>query len=266
VGRQVDPFRFVLVEPRSAGNVGAAARALKNLGCSRLVLVEPACDHLGPQARMMAVEAANLLEQAAVHPTLDAALCGAGAVVGTSRRTGKHRRPHYRLDELAGSLESLARGGEIALVFGREDRGLTDLELDLCTHLVHLPAADAYPSFNLAQAVLVVAYELRRASWPAHAPAGGPRRVAEHSEREAMYRHLQQALHTIGYLHADSVEPLMRRLRRMLGRADMTAEEVRLLRGVARQVLWAARRAGLTVAGGATPLARGRRRADPGGP
>lgn len=238
--------RFVLVEPRFAGNVGAAARAMKNLGFRRLILVQPGCDPHDREARMMAVEAGEILDGAEIHDDLDAALAGAHTVVGTSRRTGKHRQPHWRLDQLAPELVALAARGELAIVLGREDHGLTDEELDRCTHLVHFSASDDYPSFNLAQSVLLVAYELRLAGLepPEARVTDGP---ADHESREGMYRHLGQAFLAIGFLTRDSAEPIMRRLRRMLGRAEMNAEEVRLLRGVARQTLWLAARAGLPV-------------------
>lgn len=233
--------RFVLVEPQSGGNVGAVARALKNLGFSRLVVVRPQCDLGAKQARTMAVDAADLLGRAELHHDLDQAIGGARTVVGTSRRKGKHRRPHYRLDLFSVELARLVTGGELAVLFGREDSGLTDRELDRCTHLVHLPAAAAYPSFNLAQSVLLVAYELRRA-WSESAPSERTDSPARHADREAMYRHLARALQAIGFLQDQTVEPMMRRFRRLLGRAAMTPEEVQILRGVARQMLWAAGR------------------------
>ncbi len=235
--------RFVLVEPQSGGNVGAAARALKNLGFARLAIVAPGCDPRGEEARRMAVAAADVLENATVHDDLDAALEGASTVVGTTRRAGKQRRPHYRLDEVAPDLATLAARGGLAVVFGREAHGLSDAELDRCTHLVYFPADDSYPSFNLAQAVLVVAWELRLAGLD-----GSSEPVLEapapHEEREPMYAHLETALLAVGFLHQDSASSMMRRIRRLLGRAAMTSEEVRILRGIARQVMWAARRAG----------------------
>ena len=121
---------FVLVQPRSAGNVGSAARALKNLGFSRLVVVDPGCDPRDREARKMAVDAVDVLAGLTVHDRLDDALGGAGTVVGTSRRTGKHRRPHYSLDAFSTEMAALASSGELALVFGREDHGLSDAELD----------------------------------------------------------------------------------------------------------------------------------------
>jgi len=239
-----DRVRFVLVEPAGPANVGAAARALKNLGFRRLAWVAPRCDPRGGEARSRAVGAADVLEAACGFDDLDAALAGASTVIGTSRRTGKHRRPHYALDGIAADLAARAAAGETAIVFGREDHGLTDAELDRCTHLVHLPAADAYPSYNLAQAVLLVAWELRRAARAGVVAAPDPL-PAPHEEREAMYRHLERAFSAVGFLSRDTVTPIMRRLRRALDRAELSEEEVKLLRGVARQTLWAAARAGL---------------------
>jgi TrmH family RNA methyltransferase len=240
---ELERIRFVLVEPRSAGNVGAAARALKNLGFSRLVLVRPACDPVGRAARSMAVDAADVLEAARVTESLDAGLAGAAGVVGTSRRTGRRRTPHHRLDRLAASLADLARSAELAIVFGREDRGLEDDELDRCTHLVRIPSSEAYGSFNLAQSVLLVAYELRRAAYADQA-AEALSVPAPHDEREALFAHLREALWAVGFLHATSEAPIMRRLRRLVGRAGATREEVRLLRGLARRILRVAGRCG----------------------
>ena len=237
-------LRFVLVSPRSPGNVGAAARALKNFGYRDLRLVAPACDPLSSQGLRMAVGASELLRAAEWCDELDQALEGAAVVIGASRRTGKHRRPHYRADEIAGRLHEAERAGEIALVFGREDHGLSDQELDRCTHLVHIPSSDEYPSLNLAQSVLLMAWEFHRAFLPAADPSDGEPPAA-HQDREAMYAHLEEALTTIGFLKPDSSQVLMRRIRRMFGRTGLTENEIRVVRGIARQVLWAAEQADL---------------------
>lgn len=231
--------RFVLVEPQFAGNVGAAARALKNLGFRRLDLVAPACDPADEEATRFAVDAGDVLAGANIHASLDEALAGASTVVGTSGRVGKHRRPHFRLDGLAPELARLARAGPLAFVFGREDHGLADAALDRCTHLVHFPASPEYTSFNLAQSALLCAYTLRVALDGAPAePALEP--PADHALREAMYAHLEEALRAIGFLLDDQAEGMMRRIRRMLGRAALTPGDVRILRGIARQTLWLA--------------------------
>lgn len=242
----VERVRFVLVEPQLESNLGATARALKNLGFRRLHLVSPRCDPRGDEARRTAKDARDLLEQSRVDPDLDTALRGAATVIATSRRKGKHRQPHWRLDQLAPEMARMVAAGEVAVIFGREAHGLSDAELDRCTHLVYFPSSEEYPSFNLAQAVLLVAYEMRLSlETPiADEPLDPP---ADHSSREAMYAHLETALQAIGFLHEDTVEPMMRRIRRMLGRATLTPGDVQILRGIARQTLWLARRAELPV-------------------
>jgi tRNA/rRNA methyltransferase len=239
--------RFVLVEPQLGGNVGAAARALKNLGFDRLIAVTEKWDpRTDEDARRMAKDARDVLGRMQVLGDLDAALDGATAVIGTSRRRGKHRQPHWRLDRFAPEMARLAGTGGIAVLFGREAHGLSDAELDRCTHLVHFPSGDAYPSFNLAQSVLLVAYQLRLAmEGPLLDDASTIDPPADHAMREAMYQHFGNALEAIGFLHADTVEPMMRRIRRMLGRAELTANEARIVRGIARQMLWLSRQAGI---------------------
>lgn len=255
--RALDPgrARFVLVEPQFDGNLGATARALKNLDFTRLLLVQPTADPAGREARMMAVEAGDVLAAAEIHPTLDSALRGAVVVVGLSRRLGKHRQPHLSFDRLAPELCALAARGEIALLFGREDHGLSDAALDRATHLAYLPTSSEYASFNLAQAVLLVAYELRRARPAPSDDATQLDGLADDEAREGLYRHLQEAFVAIGFLSRDTVEPIMRRLRRLFGRLALTHEEVRLLRGVARQTLWVAGRAGQRAATSPDPEA-----------
>ena len=190
--------------------------------------------------------ARDLLERAGRHDDLDAALDGARTVIGTTARTGKQRRPHWRLDTFADELATLCESGEMAVVFGREDHGLTDAELDRCTHLVHLPAAEIYTSLNLAQAVLLVAYELRLVTLSPLSP-DDQLVPADHTTREAFYGHLEQALRAIGFVTPESSESIMRRMRRLFGRARMSSDDAQMLRGLARQILWAARQARLPI-------------------
>ncbi len=253
--------RFVLVGPQSAGNVGASARAIRNVGFLRLDLVAPECDPLSEEARRMAVGAAGVLESARVHADLDSALGGTVAALGTSRRRGKRRRPNFRLDEIAPRLPDLVARGDIAFVFGREHAGLTEAELDRCTHLVHLAASAEHGSFNLSQAVLLAAYTTRLAlAGPVRARATEP--LADHEGREVAYRHLEAALSACGFLKRDTSDGMMRRLRRIFGRAELSPGDVKILRGIARQVLWLARESGpsLSEEEGARPPARTRGR------
>ena len=231
--------RFLLVEPQHPGNIGSAARALKNLGFNRLEVVRPQCDPRAEEARRRAVDAVELIDGIAIHPDLDRGLAGARTVVGTSRRLGKHRKPHFRLDEVAAELAGAAASGELALLFGREAHGLSDAELDRCTHLVYFDASEEYPSFNLAHAVLLTAHELRRAMREP-LPEGAAEPPADHQAREAMLRHLEATLLRIGFLHEHTREKMMRRIRRMFARAGLTESEVHILRGIARQTDWAA--------------------------
>ena len=240
-------FRFVFVEPRYGGNVGAAARVLKNFGFARLDLVAPreGTDH--EEAIRMAVDAADVLAGARTLATLDDALCGAATVVGTSRRMGKHRQPHHRLDALVPLLPGLASRGEVALVFGREDHGLSDADLDRCTHLVYVPTAEAYPALNVAQTIAIVAYEIRGALDGASSTASDPAddALVDHAGREAMYAHLEEALLAIGFLKIGQLEGMMRRLRRILSRAELSSGDVDVVRGISRQILWLAKQARL---------------------
>jgi len=242
-------FRFVLVEPRYAGNVGAAARALKNFGFAQLTLVAPICSTADEEAVRFAVDAGDLLRSARVVESLDDELTRVPTVVGTSRRMGKQRRPHLRIDELAPKLARLAERGEVAVLFGREADGLVDGELDRCTHLAYIPTSDAYPAMNLAQSVAVVAYEIARAA-DALLPAPPPKplgaagdapeleELGDHGSREEMYIHLEEALLAIGFLKEGQIQGMMRRLRRILGRAELSTGDVNVVRGIARQMLW----------------------------
>ena len=156
-------FAFVLYRPQSAGNIGAAARALKNMGFDDLRLVG-----LGPlndrEAVKMAVHADDILANATVYPDLAAAIADCSIAVGTTSRRGGYRSRATPLRPAAAELDALADSNKIAIVFGREDRGLTNRELKLCHRLVTIPTAPEYPSLNLAQAVMVVAYELMMAA------------------------------------------------------------------------------------------------------
>ncbi len=244
------PVRFVFVEPRYGGNVGAAARVLKNFGFDRLDVVAPREGPDHEEAVRMAVDAVDVLRAARTHATLDEALDGAATVVGASRRMGKHRQPHHRLGELAPLLPGLTVRGEVAMVFGREDHGLSDADLDRCTHLIYVPTHAAYPALNVAQAIAIVAYEVRGALDASEldataSPDPEDEALVDHAGREAMYAHLEQALLTIGFLKVGQLEGMMRRLRRILSRAELTAGDVDVVRGIARQILWLSRQAGL---------------------
>jgi TrmH family RNA methyltransferase len=237
---------IVLLRPRRAENVAAVCRAMKNMGLSALRLVGPPPELGSSEARGAAYGAWDVLDGAATPPDLVAAVSDATFVVGTS---GKADGPVWSPRALA--REAVARGGRLAVVFGPEASGLTNEELRLCHATLRIPSDPAQPSLNLAQAVLVVAYELflARPYAPSGPPAASP--VATAGELEAALGELQGALVPLGYLNPQNPEPILAELRALLVRAAPTSREVALLRGLARQLAWAAARTGAARGGNA---------------
>lgn len=226
----------VLVRPQEEGNVGAVARAMANYGLERLILVEPA-PALGEVARAFAVHAGEILERAERRADLGAAIEGFGRVVATT--AARDRQWPERLlapRELAGRLAADPPGTSTALVFGRESSGLTNEELAAASLLVRIPAAATQPILNLAQAVLLVAYELwlgRGAPGAADAPADEPR--ATGGELAGLYEHLGSVLREARFARDSSFAGVERDLRRLVARAEPTRREVTVLRGVLRR-------------------------------
>jgi TrmH family RNA methyltransferase len=228
----------VLVRPSRAANVAAACRALKNMGLRRLRLVEPTAALADLSARALAYGAWDVLDAAQRAPSLSAAVAASGLVVAT---TGRAQPDALGPRELAARVA--ARDEEsVSLVFGPEASGLTRAELALCHQLVHVPTDPAQPSLNLAQAVLLLAYELRLAilATPQREASGRSGRAAA-GEQEQVIRQLRSALLEIGYLDAANPERILTELRRLLARARPNARELTLLRGLARQMAWAGR-------------------------
>jgi len=240
----LEKIAIVLVEPREAGNIGAAARAMANMGLSRLVLVRPPAYLVG-EAFKMALAARPILETAVVAEDLAAALAGFAFVAGTTRRHGSGRRGRVSPRELAAELPAVAAANDVAIIFGREDSGLTNEELQFCQRLVTIPSSAGFGSLNLAQSVLAISYEIFLASG---APGTGSRGVAARRaptvELEGLYAQMEQVLLEIGYLDPANPAHMMRVFRRLLGRAGPDVREVKALRGVFRQVAWAIGRRG----------------------
>ena len=230
--------RIVLVEPAGALNVGSVARVMKNMGLSRLVLVNPQCDRLGDEARLMAVHAADVLEAAQEVATLPEALQGCQKAIAT---TGRDRAltDQFPLETPAIALPWLLTDAtDAALIFGREDRGLTNEELHYAQRLIRIPSSDVYPSLNLAQAVAICCYELRQGV-ALEAVANQTSSLASLDELEGYYQQLEALLLKIGYLHPHTALSRMEKLRQLYHRAYPTPTEVAMLRGVLRQMEWA---------------------------
>ncbi len=229
-------IRIVLVGTQHPGNIGAAARALKTMGLSRLVLVAP-LQFPADEAFRRAAGADDLLAEAQVVDTLAEAVADCGLVLGCTARS--RRVP---LDELsprvaAERVTMLASAAPVALVFGRERTGLSNEELQLCHAAVHIPANPDYSSLNLAAAVQVLAYELRVAllaadALPAPAPEPQHEAAATHAQLEGFFAQLGETLEQIDFHKGRAPESAMRKLRRLFLRADMSEQEARLLRGI----------------------------------
>ena len=225
--------RFVLTEPSHPGNIGAVARAMKVMGFQHLYLCAPR-RFPDPEAVVMAVGAADVLEQAIVTPVLRSAVADCNLVLGCSARL-RHLQWPCLTPEEAGRKISQFLGGNIAIVFGRESSGLSNQEMDLCQYLVKIPCNPDYCSLNLAAAVQVIAYEIRRSLvppvevnvWHDQMDAVAPSR-----EMERFYEHLELVLRDSKFLTNRQPVSLMRRLRKLFNRAHLTQREVNILRGL----------------------------------
>lgn len=218
-----------------AGNIGACARAMKTMGLNRLVLVDP-LHFPDPEATARAVGAEDVLNNARRCADLDEALADCHLVIGTSARNRRIPWPLLMPDEAAHRAVREAGERDVALLFGRERTGLTNEELDRCHLLVNIPTDPDFSSLNLAAAVQVLAYEVRRAllagqvSKPdATPPLGEP--LATAADVQRFYDHLQQVLVDTQFLDPANPRLLMRRLMRLFNRVQLTDNEVKILRG-----------------------------------
>jgi tRNA/rRNA methyltransferase len=254
--------RVVLVEPSHPGNVGAAARALKTMGFGRLVLVNPRLPGVlsDPEALALASGAGDVLASARIVTSLEQALSGTHWSLALTARLREYGPPTLTPRAAATQACVCAEAGEIALVFGNERTGLANADVERCTALAHIPANPIYSSLNLAQAVQVLCYELRlayladsdsvppgpsaaadagQAGQAGHAAASGTRAraLAASDDIEGLFAHLEKALVALDFLDPQNPKKLMPRLRRLFGRTGLEAEEVNILRGIAKHIL-----------------------------
>jgi tRNA/rRNA methyltransferase len=229
----------VLVRPEEAGNIGAVARAMRNMGLTRLHLVSP-CRFDTAEGLKMAHRSRDILYRAKIFDSFDEAIAPAAEVIGfTVRRRRKGPVP-LPFDRMAGDVLSRASRQPVALLFGPEGTGLSNEELSKCQQIASIRAGLRFPSLNLSQAVLAAAYTLRLAWTDRRGGTGGTDRVlAGARELEAYYRHLEETLARIGFLRKMGGKPLMQDLRRIFARSRLDSREVRILRGILRQTEWA---------------------------
>ena len=229
-----DNISFILIDTLETGNIGAAARALKNLGFSRLDLVRPR-NFPSEEAGWFAHGAEDILSRVTVHPTLAEALKDKSVVIGTTRRTGKKRGPVYPVRDAAERIRRLSESNRVALLFGKEDRGLTNEETAECSFMIRIPASPENPSFNLAQAVLIIAYELfstDRTSSPLPA-------MITTEELSGLFQRVRKIMEMAGYTPKgirDDEKGIMADLKRLISRAAITGREARMLHGIVSQI------------------------------
>lgn len=234
-GDPLKNIRVVLTQPSHPGNIGAAARAMKTMGLSALALVKPR-QFPHPDADARASGALDVLQHAQVHDTLAAALNGCVLAVATSSRQRELRHEMMTARDAARELLARAAAHQVAIVFGNETSGLSSEEARLCQVWAYIPANPEYSSVNLAAAVQIFAYELRMAL-----PAGSGRHAPEFEpaaleQVEQLYRHIEKTMMRAGFLDPANPKRLLPRLRRLLARARLEAEEVNILRGFLKAV------------------------------
>ncbi|WP_417066708.1 RNA methyltransferase [Niveibacterium terrae] len=230
--KALSQIRVVLSRPSHPGNIGAAARAMKTMGLSRLYLVSPR-DFPHPEAMTRASGATDVLENAVVCDSLAEALAGTVQALALTSRHRELCAPPRWLPEAASELLQLAEDSEVAVVFGNETFGLTNEEVAQCQRTVTIPANAEYASLNLGSAVQVIAWELRRQALEGRLPALPQQfgELATHDDVERLITHFEQALTGSGFLNPEHPGRLIPRLRRLFGRAALEREEVAILRG-----------------------------------
>jgi len=230
-----DNISIVLKQPRCPENIGAAARAIRNMGMGKLVLVDPVNCDLAKVLKMATHFASDIVEQMEVYENLQEALSPYNYIVGTTARLGKNRRQINTPSKAAANLVSIAEENLIAILFGPEDKGLTNEDIRLCNALVNIPTAE-FSSLNLAQAVMIICYEIfiaRQNKGREFTP-----RFASRYELEGMYEQLKEILARICYLNSDNSDYGMNKLRNFFSRLQLQAREVSVIRGICRQINW----------------------------
>lgn len=224
---------FILVEPKKPGNIGASARALKNMGFTELGLVKPVA-FITEEARRMAYNAIDVLEHAAVYPDCKEAINDKNLVIGTTRRLGKQRGTVLPMRTCVNRIVSVAKKNKIAILFGREDRGLLNKETEQCGFLMTIPTDPLSPSLNLAQCVLLVAYELGLGTCRRSSPE-----FVRSEKLVVLYRHINETLKLLGYIpkgDRDLEEKIMTNLKHLFGRSGLTEWECNMLRGLCARI------------------------------
>jgi len=224
---------FILVEPKEPGNIGAAARAIKNMGFKNLELVNPA-RFITDESKRMACNALDILKHAKAYSDFKEAVQQKALIIGTTRRLGKRRGLILPLRDGVKRAIEAAQKNKIAILFGSEEKGLTNKEVDECGFLLTIPSDPSAPSLNLAQSVLLVAYELSRETYKTTAPV-----LSTHEELERLYDRIRSTLLLLEYIprgDRDLEKAIMRNIKHLIGRAGLTDWELKMLHGICSQI------------------------------
>jgi len=226
---------IILSRPRYPENIGAAARAMRNMGFEQLIVVDPQNYDMSRVLKMATHGAIEVVEQIKIYEGLRTALEPLNYIVGTTARLGGQRQLVGSAARLAQKLAPISKENQVGLLFGPEDRGLTNADIRFCHELVNIPTAE-FSSLNLAQAVMVICYELRRYNQP-----GGKTfvpRLANRHELDGLYAQLKDILVRISYIQPDNPDYFMNNLRHFGTRLKLRAKEVSIIRGICRQIDW----------------------------
>ncbi len=231
-----DNVYFVLVEPREAGNIGAAAHAIKNMGFRNLCLVNPPSLIAG-EARWFARNAHDVLDSAEIFATIKDAISDKPIVVGASRRTGRKRGIFVHAAQGALRLFEIASANKVAILFGREDRGLYNKEIEECGFLMTIPSSKKQPSLNLAHAVLIISYELSNAGHRTEVtPFPG---LISHKELSPLFERIEKTLTELGYIRQsdqDLRKKIIQNLKHFIGRSGLTDWELKMFHGICSRI------------------------------
>jgi len=229
---------IVLYKPKYTGNIGSVARAAKNMGISNIIIVGEADFDREEMKQRSTHLAADVLDQIQYFERIDEALGEFNYIVGTTARLGKARGPFIAPRAAAQNIADISQKNKVALLFGPEDTGLANEELRLCHAVVTIPTSREFTSLNLSHAVMILCYEIFISTSAAATSAEATPKLARSSELEGMYGQIKTLLADIKFLNPENPDYWMMHLRRFFGRASLLSREVKIIRGICRQLAW----------------------------
>ena len=235
---KIKNISIVLYKPKYAGNIGSVARAAKNMGISNIVVVGKADFDREEMQQRSTHLAADVLDQIQYFESIEEALGSFNYIVGTTARLGKARGPFLSPRAVAKEIADISQKNKVALLFGPEDTGLANEELRLCHAAVTIPTSREFTSLNLSHAVMILCYEIFTAASAETTGAAATPKLALSSELEGMYGQIKTLLADIEFLNPENPDYWMMHLRRFFGRASLLSREVKIIRGICRQLVW----------------------------